>query len=113
VNERIYFTYIVASRSRNLYTGMTGDLRTRVYQHKQKLHPDGFAAIYNCDRLVWYERFFDPGNAIAREKQIKGWIRAKKIALIESNNPTWEDLSENCYPKQRPDPHRDNLDTSS
>jgi putative endonuclease len=100
MDERVYFAYIVASRSRTLYTGMTGDLWTRVLQHKQNLHPDGFAATYNCDRLVWFERFLDPSNAIAREKQLKGWIRAKKIALIESNNPTWEDLSESWYPAQ-------------
>jgi putative endonuclease len=89
----------VASRSRTLYIGMTGDLRMRVYQHKEKLHEDGFAATYNCNRLVWFERFFDPSYAIAREKQLKGWTRAKKIALIEKDNPTWEDLSEGWYPK--------------
>jgi putative endonuclease len=100
MDERVYYAYIVASRSRTLYTGMTGDLWTRVYQHKQKLHPDSFAATYNCDRLVWFERFMDPSNAIAREKQLKGWTRAKKIALIEINNPTWEDLSEGWYSKE-------------
>jgi putative endonuclease len=94
MEERVYFAYIVAGKSRTLYIGVTGDLRMRVYQHKQKLHPDGFAGTYNCDRLVWFERFMDPNNAIAREKQLKGWTRAKKIALIEKNNPTWEDLSE-------------------
>jgi len=99
MDERVYFTYIVASRSRTLYIGMTGDLRMRVYQHKEKLHEDGFAATYNCHRLVWFERFMDPSNAIAREKQLKGWTRAKKMALIEKNNPTWEDLSEGWYPK--------------
>jgi putative endonuclease len=97
MDERTYFAYIVASRSRTLYIGMTGDLRMRVYQHKQKLHVDGFAANYNCDRLVWFERFLDPSNAIAREKQLKGWLRAKKIVLIERDNPTWEDLSEGWY----------------
>jgi putative endonuclease len=99
MDERVYFAYIVASKSRTLYIGMTGDLRTRVYQHKQKLHAKSFAATYNCNRLVWFERFIDPANAIAREKQLKGWLRAKKIALIEKNNPTWEDLSEGSYPK--------------
>jgi putative endonuclease len=101
MDDRTYFTYIVASKSRTLYIGMTGDLRMRLYQHKQKLHEDGFAATYNCDRLVWFERFLDPGSAIAREKQLKGWIRAKKIALIETGNPTWEDLSEDRYPKPK------------
>ena len=99
MDERVYFAYMVASRSRNLYTGMTGDIFTRVRQHKQKLHPDSFAAKYNCNRLVWFERFMDPSNAIAREKQLKGWTRVKKISLIESNNSTWEDLSEGWYPK--------------
>jgi putative endonuclease len=99
MEERIYFTYIVASKSRTLYIGMTGDLRTQILQHKGKLHEDGFAATYNCNRLVWFERFLDPSNAIAREKQLKGWTRAKKIALIERDNPTWEDLSQAWYPK--------------
>ena len=99
MDERVCFAYIVASRSRTLYIGMTGDLRMRVYQHKKKLHPDSFAATYNCDRLVWFERFLDPSNAIGREKQLKGWKRSKKIVLIEKDNPTWEDLSEGWYPK--------------
>jgi putative endonuclease len=102
MDDRTYFTYIVASRSHTLYIGITGDLRMRVYQHKQKLHPDGFAAQYNCNRLVWFERFMDPENAIKREKQLKGWTRAKKIALIERTNPTWNDLSDGCYPKEIP-----------
>ena len=99
MEERVYFAYNAASRSRTLYIGMTGDLRMRVYQHKRKLHPDSFAATYNCDRLVWFERFLDPSNAIGREKQLKGWKRSKKIVLIEKDNPTWEDLSEGWYPK--------------
>jgi len=96
MDERTYFTYIVASRSHTLYIGMTGDLMKRVFEHKQKIH-EGFSATYNCNRLVWFERFAEPGNAIAREKQLKGWIRAKKIALIEKENPTWDDLSEGWY----------------
>jgi putative endonuclease len=101
MDDRTYFTYIVASKSRTLYIGMTGDLRMRVYQHKRKLHAGGFAATYNCDRLVWLERFMLPLNAIAREKQLKGWIRAKKIALIETKNPTWDDLSDGWYPEEK------------
>jgi len=97
VEERVYFAYMLASRSRTLYVGVTGNLRLRVYQHKRKLHPDGFAASYNCDRLVWFERFFDPDYAIVREKQLKGWRRSKKVALIEQDNPTWVDLSEGWY----------------
>jgi len=93
MDERFYFAYMVASRSHTLYVGMTGNLRKRVFEHKQKTH-EGFSATYNCNRLVWFERFVSPGGAIAREKQLKGWIRAKKIALIEKTNPTWNDLSE-------------------
>jgi putative endonuclease len=80
--ERLYYTYIVASRSHTVYIGMTGNLHLLVFQHKQKTF-EGFSADYNCNRLVWFERFMSPGAAIAREKQLKGWIRAKKIALIE------------------------------
>jgi putative endonuclease len=96
MQEKTYFTYIVASRSHTLYIGVTGDLHRRVFQHKQKTYP-GFSATYNCNRLVWFECFLGPGNAIAREKQLKGWIRAKKIALVEKTNPIWRDLSEGWY----------------
>jgi putative endonuclease len=96
MHEGCYFTYIVASRSLTLYIGMTGNLQKRVFEHKRKLH-DGFSATYNCNRLVWFERFFDPGNAIAREKQLRGWTRARKIALIRKTNPAWIDLSEDWY----------------
>jgi putative endonuclease len=96
MDEKVYFTYIVASRSHTLYIGMTGNLLKRVFEHKQKTHK-GFSATYNCDRLVWFERFMSPESAIAREKQLKGWTRAKKIALIEKTNPTWKDLSQGWY----------------
>jgi putative endonuclease len=96
MQERVYCTYIVASRSHTLYVGMTGDLLKRVFDHKQKTH-EGFSAKYNCNRLVWFERFMSPEGAIAREKQLKGWIRAKKIALIEKANPAWVDLSQGWY----------------
>lgn len=75
---------------------MTGDLRKRVFEHKQKTH-EGFLATYNCNRLIWFEQFTGPGSAIARGKQLKGWIRAKKIALVERSNPTWSDLTEGWY----------------
>ena len=97
MHERFYFAYIIASRSRTLYVGATGDLRRRVFQHKQKTHP-GFTARYNCNRLVWFESFSEVSAAIQREKEIKGWTRARKIALIEVGNPTWEDLSEPWFP---------------
>jgi putative endonuclease len=97
--EDCYFTYIVASRSLTLYIGVTGSLRKRMFEHKRKLH-EGFTATYNCNRLVWFERFVDPSNAIAREKQLKGWTRKKKIALITKINPTWIDLSETWYSQE-------------
>jgi putative endonuclease len=100
MHEGFYFTYIVASRSLTLYIGMTGDLHKRVFEHKIKLF-EGFSATYNCNRLVWFERFYDPSNAIAREKQLKGWRREKKIALIAKSNPTWIDLSEEWYTEEQ------------
>ena len=88
MHEGGYFTYIMASRSRTLYVGVTGDLLRRVFQHKWKEH-DGFSAKYNCDRLVWFERNQDVTKAIAREKQLKNWGREKKLALIGRTNPAW------------------------
>ena len=99
MDEKVYFAYIVASKSRTLYIGVTGGLYVRVLQHKLKVY-SGLSATYNCNRLVWFERFMVPTNAIAREKQLKGWIRKKKIALIEKENPTWEDLSGEWYPAE-------------
>ena len=96
MDERLYSTYIVASQSRILYIGVTGNLSKRVFEHKWKEH-DGFSCRYNCDRLVWFERYQNVSLAIAREKQLKRWNRAKKIALIEHMNPTWADLSRNWY----------------
>ena len=97
--ERTYFTYIVASRSRTLYIGMTNDMVRRTFEHRQKKHP-GFAARYNCTRLVWFQRFASVSEAIQREKELKGWTRARKIALIQSTNPTWEDLSEPWHARE-------------
>jgi putative endonuclease len=96
VEERAYYTYIVASRSHTLYVGVTGELRRRIFQHKWREHC-GFTEKYNCDRLVWFEIYQDVHKAIAREKQLKGWRRSKKIALIEKMNPAWVDLSRNWY----------------
>ena len=78
--------------NRVLYTGVTNDLKRRVYEHKEKL-VEGFTKRYNVGKLVYYEVWEDIENAILREKQIKGWLRRKKIALIESTNPEWMDLS--------------------
>jgi putative endonuclease len=91
-----YFVYILASKSRKLYVGVTNDLERRLFEHKQGL-ADGFTKQYRIDRLVHFEETPDVMPAIEREKQIKGWLREKKIALIESENPTWEDLSEAWY----------------
>jgi putative endonuclease len=96
MHEGSYFIYIMASRRRTLYIGVTGDLLKRVFQHKWREH-EGFSARYNCDRLVWFERHQDIGKAIDREKELKGRRRARKIALIESVNPTWADLSRDWY----------------
>jgi putative endonuclease len=97
VRDHNYFAYIVASRSRTIYIGVTNNLLKRISQHKQKTFP-GFTATYNCDRLVWFERFEYVNNAIRRDTQLKGWRRARKIALIEQTNPTWEDLSASWLP---------------
>jgi putative endonuclease len=90
---RQYYVYIMTNRSRTLYTGVTNNLMRRVYEHKNKLI-DGFTKKYNVTRLVHYELTSEVTSATAREKQIKGWLRKKKIALIESTNPHWKDLSE-------------------
>ncbi len=91
-----YYVYIVASRSRTLYTGVTNDLQRRMYEHKKKLLP-GFTAKYNIERLVYFETTEDVNTAISREKQIKGWTRSKKLGLIGSANPMWQDLSASWF----------------
>ena len=87
-----YYVYIMTNKSRALYTGVTNNLERRVYEHKQKLIP-GFTAKYNISRLVYFEATEDIRAAIEREKQIKEWLRSKKVTLIESVNPSWTDLS--------------------
>ena len=89
---RDYYVYILTNETHRLYVGVTGDLQRRMHQHKNKLIP-GFASRYNLRWLVHYESTTDVRSAIAREKQIKGWKRYKKVALIESENPGWVDLS--------------------
>ena len=91
--EKIYFVYLLASKSRRLYVGVTNNLERRLYEHKHKL-VDGFTKSYNIDRLVFFESTSDVRVAIEREKEIKKWRREKKIALIEAMNPIWNDLSE-------------------
>jgi putative endonuclease len=94
--DKHYYVYIMTNRSRMLYTGVTNDLERRVYEHRHKLI-SGFTSRYNITCLVYFEETGDVLTAIEREKQIKGWLRAKKIALIESMNPEWKDLSEGWY----------------
>ena len=91
--DRTYFVYILASRSRNLYIGVTNSLIRRLSEHKAG-RADSFTRRYRIHRLVYYERFQYINNAVARETELKGWLRARKIALIESTNPVWADLSE-------------------
>ena len=93
MQERIYFVYLLTNTTnRVLYTGVTNNLERRLYQHRNNLTP-GFASKYRCHKLVWYETTPSVEAAIAREKQIKGGSRAKKVALIEWVNPHWLDLS--------------------
>jgi putative endonuclease len=91
--EHRYFVYIMSSKSRRLYPGVTNNIGRRVAQHKRGEIP-GFTQRYKINRLVYYEQFQFIGNAIHREKVIKHWIRARRVALIEHENPTWDDLAD-------------------
>jgi putative endonuclease len=100
---KTFHVYILASRTRVLYVGVTSDLEKRIWEHKHKaVH--GFTATYNVNRLVLLEETADALAAITREKQIKGWLRAKKVALIEAENPGWRDLSDGWFDAPRGDP---------
>jgi putative endonuclease len=88
---KTYFVYILTNQSRTLYVGMTNNLARRVAQHKEGEVP-GFTKRYRIKRLVYFEEFRNVRDAIAREKEIKGWRRAKKTALIESLNPRWDEI---------------------
>lgn len=90
---KAYAAYIMSSASGTLYVGMTSDIFVRALQHKHGEF-EGFSKKYSCNRLVYYEEFDSVFRAIAREKQRKGWRRSKKVGLIESRNPRWEDLAE-------------------
>ena len=92
MRDKSYYVYIVASKSRTLYVGVTGSLMSRTLQHKSC--ESGFTGRYRIDRLVYFESFRYVNNAIARETEIKAWRREKKVALIVANNPTWEDLAD-------------------
>jgi putative endonuclease len=100
--NKTYYVYIMNSPSGTLYTGMTSDLRRRVYQHRHKLAKD-FASQYNVVRLAYFEETTDINAAIAREKEIKGWWRSKKLDLIESTNPQWKDLAEGWFEESIPE----------
>jgi putative endonuclease len=86
----------MASKSRVIYIGVTSDLQKRVFEHKEGTIP-GFTSRYLAHRLVYFERFTNVSRAITREKELKGWRRAKKIALVETENPLWGDLAEHWY----------------
>ena len=90
--DRVFHVYILASKSGVLYTGVTSNLVKRVYKHKERQVP-GFTKKYNVTTLVWFEAHGRATSAITREKQIKAWTRAKRVALIETTNPQWKDLS--------------------
>ena len=91
MREKHYYVYIVASKSRALYVGMTAFLMTRIFQHRRG--ECDYTARYRINRLVYFESFQYVNSAIARETQIKSWRRSKKVALVEHDNPTWEDLA--------------------
>jgi putative endonuclease len=100
-----YYVYILSSQTRVLYIGVTSNLEQRVFQHKQ--HTFGaFTAKYNVTSLAYFERFATIHAAIAREKELKGWVRSKKVQLIESLNPKWKDLSYGWYQKHRYAPEK-------
>ena len=87
-----YYVYILSNEARTLYIGVTNNLERRLHEHKNKLI-NGFTKKYNLTKLVYYETTTNVWDAIAREKQLKGWVRIKKIILIEECNPGWDDLS--------------------
>ncbi len=92
VRKKLFFVYILASHTKTLYVGVTSDLIRRMEEHRRGIQ-DGFTLRYNVKKLVYYEVGEGALGAIAREKQIKGWLRARKIALVESVNPGWRDLA--------------------
>ena len=103
---RYYCAYIMGSLSGTLYIGVTGNLHKRVFQHKFH-HHEGFSQRYEVTRLLYFESYDDVHKALAREKQLKGWSRAKKIPLLERRNPHWTDLASEWYPWMQPGEARD------
>jgi putative endonuclease len=100
---RTYYVYIMASRSRVLYTGVTNDLLRRVSEHKQGRNADSLSHRYRVTRLVYFEKYAAIREAIAREKQIKAWNRSRRVDLIERGNGTWQDLAAH-WPERRDGP---------
>ncbi|MCH7978846.1 MAG: GIY-YIG nuclease family protein [Acidobacteria bacterium] len=103
-----YYVYILASRSRNLYTGVTNNIYRRLWEHHEG-RSNAFAKRYRIHRLVYLEPHEDVRIAIAREKQIKAWRRAKRVSLIEAGNPAWDDLAAGWFvatERKRADPSR-------
>jgi putative endonuclease len=97
--QRTYCVYILANRTRRLYTGVTNHLLRRLGEHRAGIR-SVFAHRYNIYRLVYFETSNDVNAAIRREKQIKSWRREKKVSLIEERNPNWEDLARDCEPNR-------------
>lgn len=93
---KVFYVYIMGSKTGTLYVGVTSNIERRVYEHKNHLLP-GFTDKYNVDQLLYYEETNNPISAISREKQIKAWRREKKVKLIDSMNVAWNDLSEDWY----------------
>ena len=108
-----FSVYIMTTGPRRhvLYIGITGNLLRRVFEHKNNLTP-GFTSRYGLTHLVYYETFVYPDAAIARENQLKRWLRRRKIELVESSNPHWHDLAKHWYEVYRPDPSRSTPDPS-
>ncbi|HVN29648.1 MAG TPA: GIY-YIG nuclease family protein [Candidatus Binataceae bacterium] len=94
--SREFYAYILTNRTHTLYVGVTSDLYHRVEEHRNGTG-GAFTSKYKITRLVYFEQFDSPSEAIAREKEIKGWLRRKKIALIEAENPKWSDLSREWF----------------
>jgi len=96
LTDKTFYLYIMASKTGTLYVGMTNNIKRRVYEHKYHLTP-GFTDKYRVERLLYVETINDPVSAIKREKQIKAWRREKKVSLIDSINPQWNDMSQDWY----------------
>jgi putative endonuclease len=91
--DEFAYVYILANGFKRLYIGVTTNLQERIWEHKNHIYPGSFTARYNITQLVYFERYSLITTAIAREKELKGWLRIRKIALIVGENPTWKDLS--------------------